>query len=66
MPNRKGVRYGQVIIEGRFRGIIFQGDEPEYSLDQAEIMSDHRLRESLGLEDGDMIDFTVVDAAESG
>lgn len=66
VPTRKSVRYGEVIIEGRFRGIIFQGDEPDYSHDQAEIMSDHRLRESLGLKDRDLIEFTLVDEALNG
>ncbi len=54
-PNRKGCRFGEVIIAGRFRGIIFQGDEPEYPANQVEIMSDHKLREALGIEDGDTI-----------
>ncbi len=60
VPNRRGVRWGEVLVEGRSRGIIFQGDEPDYPLDQIEIMSDHHLRKSLNLSDGDMVQFTIV------
>jgi len=52
-PDRTGIRCGEVLIAGRYRGIIFQGDPPEYPPDQVEIMSDHRLRDTLGLHDGD-------------
>ena len=42
-PNRTGIRWGEVRIAGRYRGIVFQGDEPEYLPAQVEIMSDHYL-----------------------
>src|SRR2546425_493904 len=56
-PNRTGIRCGAVIIAGRYRGMVFQGDEPEYPPEQVEIMSDHHLRDTLGLHDGDTITF---------
>jgi CTP-dependent riboflavin kinase len=59
-PNRTGIRCGEVIIAGRYRGIVFQGVEPEYLPEQVEILSDHHLRATLGLRDGDMLAFTLL------
>jgi CTP-dependent riboflavin kinase len=59
-PNRTGIHCGEVIIAGRYRGIVFQGDEPEYPPEQVELMSDHHLRATLGLRDGDPITFSLV------
>jgi CTP-dependent riboflavin kinase len=49
-----------VRIAGRYRGIVFQGDEPEYPPAQMELLSAHHLRTSLGLHDGDMLVFTLL------
>jgi len=66
-PNRQGIRFGEVLIAGQYRGIMFQGDEPEYPPNQVEIMSDHHLRATLGLHDGDTLEFAVIAASgESG
>jgi CTP-dependent riboflavin kinase len=59
-PNRTGIRCGEVLIAGRYRGIVFQGDEPAYPPAQVEILSDHHLRATLGLRDGDMLEFTLL------
>jgi len=59
-PNRTGIRWGGVLIAGRYRGIVFQGDEPEYPPAQVEIMSDHHLRTTLGLHDGDALEFSLI------
>jgi CTP-dependent riboflavin kinase len=59
-PHRQGIRFGEVLIAGRYRGIVFQGDEPEYPPEQVEILSDHHLRATLGLRDGDMLEFTLL------
>jgi CTP-dependent riboflavin kinase len=59
-PNRTGIRCGEVLIAERYRGIVFQGDEPEYPPAQVEILSDHHLRATLGLRDGDMLAFTLL------
>jgi CTP-dependent riboflavin kinase len=56
-----------VLIAGQYRGIMFQGDEPEYPPNLVEIMSGHHLRDTLGLQDGDTLEFTVIEASgESG
>ena len=66
-PNRQGIRFGEVLIAGQYRGIMFQGDEPEYPPNLVEIMSDHHLRDTLGLQDGDTLEFAVLEASgESG
>jgi len=66
-PDRQGIRFGEVLIAGRYRGIMFQGDEPEYPPNLVEIMSGHHLRDTLGLQDGDTLEFTVIEASgESG
>jgi CTP-dependent riboflavin kinase len=59
-PNRTGIRCGAVRIAGRYRGIVFQGDEPEYPPTQVEIMSDHHLRTTLGLHDGATLEFSLI------
>jgi CTP-dependent riboflavin kinase len=60
VPNRKGLRFGEVLIAHRFRGYVFQGDEPEYSPDTVELISDHKLRADLNLKDGDTIEFSMI------
>ena len=65
-PNRTGIRCAEVLIAGRYRGLLFQGDEPEYPPAQVEIMSDHHLRTTLGLHDGDMLAFSLVTGTSEG
>lgn len=65
-PNRRGLRLGEVIIAGRYRGFVFQGDEPEYPPDQVELLSDRNLRETLGLRDGDTLEFSLVVGKREG
>lgn len=60
VPNRKGLRFGEVLIAHQFRGYVFQGDEPEYPPKGVELISDHRLRADLNLKDGDMIEFVMI------
>ncbi len=60
ISRRKGLRFDEVVIAGRFRGFVFQGDEPEYPANQVELISDSYLREQLGLRDGDEIGFTMI------
>src|SRR6266478_5478492 len=59
-PNRTGIRWGAVLIAGHYRGIVFQGDEPEYPPEQVELMSDHHLRATRGLHDGDVLEFSLL------
>jgi CTP-dependent riboflavin kinase len=49
-----------VLIAGRYRGVVFQADEPEYPPAQVEIMSDYHLRSTLGLHNGDTLAFTLL------
>ena len=49
-----------VLIAGRYRGVAFQADEPEYPADQVELLCEVHLRDSLGLNDGDVISFLVL------
>ncbi|MDX1534639.1 MAG: DUF120 domain-containing protein [Thermoplasmata archaeon] len=60
VPGRRGLRYSRVTIAGRFPGVVFQGDEPRYPRDHVELISDHHLRNTLNLADGDEIEFTVL------
>jgi len=59
-PNRQVIRFGEVLMAGQYRGIMFQGDEPEYPPEQVEILSGYHLRVTLGLRDGDMLEFTLL------
>lgn len=63
VPNRKGLRFTEVLIAGRFRGFVFQGDEPNYPRNQVELISTHNLRETLNLGDGDWVEFTLTPEA---
>jgi CTP-dependent riboflavin kinase len=65
-PHRQGIRFGEVLIAGQYHGIIFQGDEPEYPPEQVEIMSDHHLRDALGLHDGDTLEFALITDPSAG
>ncbi len=49
-----------VLVAGRYRGVAFQADEPGYPADQVELLWEVHLRDSLGLSDGDSIDFSVL------
>ncbi len=60
VPNRKGLRYAEVLIAGRFPGFVFQGDEPDYPPNQVELISTHNLREALGIGDGDSVEFVLA------
>ena len=53
-----------VLVEGRYRGIAIQADEPDYPEDLIEIMCEVHLRSTLGLVDGDPISATVMPAGE--
>lgn len=59
VPDRKGLRFAEVLIAGRFLGFVFQGDEPDYPRNQVELISTHNLRQSLDLRDGDSIEFST-------
>lgn len=60
VPDREGLRFAEVIIAGRLRGFVFQGDEPDYPPNQVELISAHNLRQSLNLRGGDSIEFSIA------
>jgi protein-S-isoprenylcysteine O-methyltransferase Ste14 len=60
-----GYHLAPVLVEGRFRGIAFQADEPGYPEDLVEVMCEVHLRSTLGLEDGDPISVTVTSPGEA-
>jgi glycogen debranching enzyme len=52
-----------VLIADRHRGVALQADEPGYAADQVELLSEVHLRRSLGLSDGDPINFAELGGA---
>ncbi len=55
---QSGYYLADVLVEGRYRGLAFQADEPNgpgYPADQIELFSEVHLRGALGLGDGDPI-----------
>jgi CTP-dependent riboflavin kinase len=52
-----GYFFVPILVEGRYRGVAFQADEPGYPADQVELVCETHLRRALGLADGDAITF---------
>ncbi len=65
VPGRRGLRYAEVLIGGRFPGFVFQGDEPDYPPNQVELVSTHNLRQALNLLDGDSVGFSLARKQQS-
>ena len=55
-----GYLLADVLVAGRFRGLAFQADEPGYPTDMIELLCEVRLRDALGLSDGDPITLSVL------
>jgi CTP-dependent riboflavin kinase len=55
-----GYFLAEALVAGRFRGLAFQADEPGYPADMIELLCEVRLRETLGLSDGDPITLSVL------
>jgi CTP-dependent riboflavin kinase len=55
-----GYFIAEVLVAGRFRGLAFRADEPVYPADLIELLCEVRLRDALGLSDGDPITFAVL------
>ena len=59
-----GLTTGRVLVHGKYpAGIIFYNWVPNPTID-AELVSPHHLRTSLGLQDGDTIEFTLEDKGQ--
>ncbi len=62
VTGQTGYHYLPVLVDGHFRAIAFQADEPAdpgYPADQVELICEAHLRRELGLADGDEISFAV-------
>lgn len=63
LTGQTGYHLVDVLVEGRYRAVAFQADEPDglgYPPDQIELLSDTHLRGALGLADGDRIELAVA------
>ena len=49
-----------VLVGGQYDAVAVQADEPQYPLEQLEILCSVRLRDALGLADGDPIELLVL------
>jgi CTP-dependent riboflavin kinase len=55
-----GMHYGRVVVDGKYpAGVIFFNWVPNPTIN-AELVSPHHLRNTLGLHDGDSIEFTLL------
>jgi CTP-dependent riboflavin kinase len=55
-----GYFFALVLVAGRYRGLAFQADEPDYPGDLVELDCEVHLRDALGLRDGDTIGFSIL------
>ncbi|MBA7707902.1 hypothetical protein ES703_116786 [subsurface metagenome] len=56
----QGLHYGQVVIAARYPGCIFCFTWVSRPGINAELVSPHHLRNTLNLQDGDTVEFTLV------
>jgi len=59
-----GFYFAPVVIAGRYRGAMMQAVEVGYPDNLVELLCEVHLRETLGLVDGDRIEFSLVDDEE--
>ncbi len=55
-----------VLVGGRYDAVAVQADEPHYPAEQLEILCGVRLRDALGLADGDPIELLVLPRPSEG
>ena len=55
-----------VLVGGRYDAVAVQADEPQYPAEQLEILCGVRLRDALGLADGDPIELLVLPPTSEG
>lgn len=53
-----------VVVAGQHQAVAIQADEPGYPPEQIEVVCAVRLRDVLGLDDGDSLTITVAERAE--
>jgi len=56
-----GFHFGRVVIAGRYNGWIVCLTDVGHPPTSIELISDYHLRSTLGLQDGDTIEFTLVE-----
>ena len=56
-----GFYFGQVVIAGRYDGSLIRLTDVGRPPTSVELVSDYHLRSTLGLQDGDTIEFTLVE-----
>ena len=56
-----GLWWAPVLIEGQYRGVVFQAEQDGYSPDLVELFCETHLRGTLDLNDGDLIQFSILD-----
>ena len=56
-----GFHFGRVVIAGRYNGWIVCLTDVGHPPASIELISDYHLRSTLGLQDGDTIEFTLVE-----
>lgn len=56
-----GFYFSRVIIAGQYPGLVMRTNQVDLPPDRFELVSSHHLRSTLGLQDGDTIEFTLVD-----
>lgn len=60
LTGQSGYHIFHVLVEGRFRGLAFQAEEPGYPEDLVEVLSGVHLRAELGLSDGDEVTLSLL------
>jgi CTP-dependent riboflavin kinase len=56
-----GLRFGRIVIADRYPGFVICPTWVEYPSYYVELVSNYHLRSTLGLQDGDTIEFTLVE-----
>jgi riboflavin kinase len=51
-----------IVVAGQFQAVAIQAEEPGYLPEQIELLCAVRLRDALGLADGDSVSISVADA----
>jgi riboflavin kinase len=59
LTGQAGYFFVPIVIADRYRGVAVQPDEADYPPDLVELISDVKLRDALGLADGDALSFEL-------
>ena len=56
-----GVHFGRIVIADRYPGFVICPTWVEYPSNSVELVSNYHLRSTLGLQDGDTVEFTLLE-----